>query len=65
MAEPTMRIFGRPALAPEQRKSEVVATRLRPNEFDIVERRARAAGFENVTDFARNLLLSGTVQVKK
>lgn len=65
MAEPTMRIFGRPSLAPEQKRSEVVSTRLRQNEFDVAERRAKAAGFENLSEYSRTLLLSGTVVRQK
>jgi hypothetical protein len=56
MSEPTIRIFGRPPLQQEQRRSEVVTTRLRPSEYDAAITRAKAAGFPSVAEYSRSLL---------
>lgn len=56
MGEPTITIIGRPTLQPEQRRSAVVTTRLRPAEYDAAQLRAKAAGFDSVADYSRSLL---------
>lgn len=64
MNEPTIRIFGRPSLAPEQKRSEVVSTRLRPTEYDAAYQRAKSAGFTNIADYSRSLLIGEVVPQK-
>ncbi len=63
MNEPSIRVFGRPSLPQEQRRSEVVTTRLRPSEYDAAITRAKAAGFPSVAEYSRSLL-TGTVDVQ-
>lgn len=60
MNEPTIKVFGRPELPPNQKRSEVVSTRLRPSEYDTAVQRSRAAGFKSVAEYSRSLLLNGT-----
>lgn len=60
MNEPTMKIFGRPSLPPNEKRSEIVTTRLRPAEYDAAIQRASAAGFSSVAEYSRSLLLGGS-----